>query len=772
MVDIPPWLQGLDVDPSAPLSNEDLVKVFTKYCDHQIKENNRLERELTNDKLKLVIDELGSVKTCTDAHETMITELALKINTFNMYFEQLIHNLQVGLHDAFFRVGSHMQQVFSKLLSFDRGNESDISSTKSLSGTNRNFGNNKPETEQPLVIHLETDHANLAKHTVANVPQIDGNETINDSDEDEEADVLDRNPALCTASFTFNDPVATRHESLPKTVTNRARTATFTLNKNKQVQSLGTDTKLDDFEITINDEDKNVGIQCSTAFYEAVAKPVLCGLEKQTSMNIDNIPVNCHHIDYNRDSKGVEYNRVLHFHLGGAGKHSMGKITMHLHHTKRSIQMQGGATMPDQNKAPVWFLNVFVKDRFKQLAAIKHYDIVAFNKKIEELVKSCGPGALRNACSKCKKQFSQKSVPTLCSSCRNYFHKSTCLPLHAPSCPTDRPSSSPSTAASSSEAPNPSKRIRSESSVPGSSLSSTRTILSSASAEASRNIIPAGMITTVPISTTQTDQQLLVPQPQSNQRLLNAPTYSNPSFGTSSLNASAQPFSFSATTTDTNNSSGNNSSRKHKQSKPPNISPESAKVQYLNLELNATKTRIAKLENTISDNEVTIKIQKEKIKMLEESQLFAANRTNLLKDPPVQPSCNHYGYSPGTRSCGMHCGPPQPHYHQCSTSQTSPQSPPQHHRVQPQIDHSVILEEIKKGINNVTECVLSLADVIVKADARQNDVPETKVIEQNDETAASQNEILICDNESIASFDGSVPDLPPLNSRSLTTQLQ
>ena len=195
-------------------------------------------------------------------------------------------------------------------------------------------------------------------------------------------------------------------------------------------------------------------------------------------------------------------------------------------------------------------------------------------------------------------------------------------------------------------------------------------------------------------------------------------------------------------------------------------------MQYLNLELNATKTRIAKLENTISDNEVTIKIQKEKIKMLEESQLFAANRTNLHKDPPVQPSCNHYGYSPGTRSCGMHCGPPPPHHHQCSSSQTSPQSPPQHHRVQTQIDHSVILEEIKKGINNVTECVLSLADVIVKADARPNNVPETIVIEQNDETAASQNEILICDNESIASFDGSVPDLPPLNSRSLTTQLQ
>ena len=89
MVDIPPWLQGLDINPRETLSNEDFIKVFTRYCDHQIRENNCLERDLTNDKLKLVIAELRSVRTCTDTHETLITDLALKINTFSMYFETL-----------------------------------------------------------------------------------------------------------------------------------------------------------------------------------------------------------------------------------------------------------------------------------------------------------------------------------------------------------------------------------------------------------------------------------------------------------------------------------------------------------------------------------------------------------------------------------------------------------------------------------------------------------------------------------------------------------
>ena len=103
MVDFPPWLQGLDINPREPLSNEDLIKVFTRYCDHQIRENNCLERDLTNEKFKFVIAELRYVRTCTDTH-VLITKLTLKINTFSMYFEKLIHNLQAGLYDAFTRM--------------------------------------------------------------------------------------------------------------------------------------------------------------------------------------------------------------------------------------------------------------------------------------------------------------------------------------------------------------------------------------------------------------------------------------------------------------------------------------------------------------------------------------------------------------------------------------------------------------------------------------------------------------------------------------------
>ena len=38
-------------------------------------------------------------------------------------------------------------------------------------------------------------------------------------------------------------------------------------------------------------------------------------------------------------------------------------------------------------------------------------------------------------------------------------------------------------------------------------------------------------------------------------------------------------------------------------------SPESAKIDFLNLELNAAKTRVVQLETTVVDQVITIKIQ-------------------------------------------------------------------------------------------------------------------------------------------------------------------
>ena len=43
----------------------------------------------------------------------MIADLSLKINTFSLYFEQLLNNLKNGLHDTFHRIGNDMRQIFN-----------------------------------------------------------------------------------------------------------------------------------------------------------------------------------------------------------------------------------------------------------------------------------------------------------------------------------------------------------------------------------------------------------------------------------------------------------------------------------------------------------------------------------------------------------------------------------------------------------------------------------------------------------------------------------
>ena len=94
---IPPWLKDIDI---------------------KINANNIDERDHTNEKLKLVLAKIESIeetfKTRADSHETMLTELELKVNTFSIYFEQLLHSLKDGLHKVFFRIGSDMKQLFTK----------------------------------------------------------------------------------------------------------------------------------------------------------------------------------------------------------------------------------------------------------------------------------------------------------------------------------------------------------------------------------------------------------------------------------------------------------------------------------------------------------------------------------------------------------------------------------------------------------------------------------------------------------------------------------
>ena len=91
-------------DPSKPLSSEDLVRLLLDSCDLKIRESVIYERELTNDKIKLLINDYNKrFDTMTDdfsrndtvQHE-IIADLNLKMKSFAVYHEQLIFNLKTG----------------------------------------------------------------------------------------------------------------------------------------------------------------------------------------------------------------------------------------------------------------------------------------------------------------------------------------------------------------------------------------------------------------------------------------------------------------------------------------------------------------------------------------------------------------------------------------------------------------------------------------------------------------------------------------------------
>jgi hypothetical protein len=492
--------------------------------------------------------------------------------------------------------------------------------------------------------------------------------------------------------------------------------------------------------------------------------------------------------------------------------------------------MQGGAVMPDQSRAPVWFLKAFVKERFAKLSIVKHYDIAAFNNMVKDTVaKHKGSEILNNNCSKCLKHFSAKSIPTQCMYCKGYFHKSTCLPSHSSSCTArpSRPSSSapastplvshppglptalPSGSSTGDMYINPLKRPRVETDsliLNTSTLSLSRVNISSSSSPQSN---PPNHLSfqnnpgpSINMNPRPSEEQAPGPaqppthplpyvhqRPQSSQEPASVASSSSTIVEQSTLNVDAPTFLFSATNAN-NNSDGNTTRRR--MTKPPTISPEKAKINYLNLELNAAKTRIVQLETINNDYEGTIKIQREKIRVLEETQLSTANN-NYLNNERIRSCCPattpgaSYTTRPNLGACHTsHCPP----CHPCSRAQ-----PPQPHlchpqpqtQGQPEADHTLALDEIKKAIGNVTECILNIADVIVKSQNDTDDketntdanIDEENLVVPNktDDNLMNEDEKDVSDqtNESLASFDETVPELPvdqaSLNSQSQTIQL-
>ena len=215
------------IDPKAPLSAEDLVKLLMQYCNDRVgenvkdcseklEENVKHERNFTDDKLKTLayhvnkrlntLDD-GIIKSCTIAEATnrqttaqaerttdiekklkacverldsmelatnvtnatqseVIADLNLEIKTNSMYHEELLFNLKSGLQDALHLISMDIKSVWAKLLA------SPSQSYNPSSGSNTSC----PACESTLLqlsnmrMHLESTHN---QHEIFKCPECD-----------------------------------------------------------------------------------------------------------------------------------------------------------------------------------------------------------------------------------------------------------------------------------------------------------------------------------------------------------------------------------------------------------------------------------------------------------------------------------------------------------------------------------------------------------------------------------------------------------------------
>ena len=181
-----------------------------------------------------------------------------------MYFEQKIHNLQAGLHDAFFRIGSDLRYAMARLLSFEHHNHEALPSNRGQPSP-LVPGDSSPAKEQQLVNDIECNHD-------VNIPQLDG-----------------------------------AHAALPEppsdTVT---RTSNFVFNKVKQIEKIKRDADISDYLVNVNNNNQNATIKCSTGFYMQVARASLGALKEDSILSSGDIVIKVDKITISKDQLGTE----------------------------------------------------------------------------------------------------------------------------------------------------------------------------------------------------------------------------------------------------------------------------------------------------------------------------------------------------------------------------------------------------------------------------------------------------------------------------------
>ena len=135
--------------------------------------------------------------------------------------------------------------------------------------------------------------------------------------------------------------------------------ASFALDRDKQLQRLREDAKEPNYTIEISPSQENINIFCNSAYYTKVVLPTFDNLISGNVFSQGKFKVTCDDHIERFDTTNVRTTTIIKFKfLFNSSK--VGGVTVHLHHTTRNVQIQGSATLPDNYKAPLWFLHNFL----------------------------------------------------------------------------------------------------------------------------------------------------------------------------------------------------------------------------------------------------------------------------------------------------------------------------------------------------------------------------------------------------------------------------
>ena len=118
------------------------------------------------------------------------------------------------------------------------------------------------------------------------------------------------------------------------------RTANYTLNQEKQTEKIVRDASKDDYEVNINNNDQNATVKCSPGFYIQVARASLGSLNNSSVLACGDIAISVDDTKITKDQMGIEATKWMSFSL--TTNHRSSHVSVHLHHSPRTIQIQEG----------------------------------------------------------------------------------------------------------------------------------------------------------------------------------------------------------------------------------------------------------------------------------------------------------------------------------------------------------------------------------------------------------------------------------------------